>query len=110
MNIIGIKRVPNKTIQLASEIDGWLTNNEAELLYLIARRVSPEYSIVEIGSWKGHSTVCLGCGARDGEKAPVFAIDPHSGSPELKKMFGTSINTFDLFWKNIKNAKLENFI
>jgi predicted O-methyltransferase YrrM len=34
--------------------------------------------IVEIGSWKGKSTVCLGLGSRAGSSVPIYAIDPHA--------------------------------
>lgn len=107
---MGINRLSKKTIQIASAIGGWLTYKEAELLYSLAQQVSTKLVIVEIGSWKGRSTVCLGSGARDGKGARVYAIDPHTGSAEHKKMFGTSINTFNLFWDNIKNAGLDSFI
>jgi predicted O-methyltransferase YrrM len=34
--------------------------------------------IVEIGSWKGKSTICLGLGSQAGNGVPVYAIDPHT--------------------------------
>ena len=34
--------------------------------------------IVEIGSWKGKSTICLGLGSRAGVSVPIYAVDPHA--------------------------------
>ncbi len=92
-----------------SGIGGWLSEKEGVFLYEAAKKISAELAIVEIGSWKGRSTVCLGLGSRDGGKAKVYAIDPHTGSSEHKKMFGT-VDTFQEFLSNIKVAEVESAI
>jgi MMP 1-O-methyltransferase len=63
---------------LIADIPGWLTDEEGEALYELARSCSGEGVIVEIGSWKGKSTVCLGLGSKAGRSVPVYAIDPHA--------------------------------
>jgi MMP 1-O-methyltransferase len=63
---------------LIADIPGWLTDEEGEALYELARRCRGDGVIVEIGSWKGKSTVCLGLGSRAGASVPVYAIDPHA--------------------------------
>jgi predicted O-methyltransferase YrrM len=63
---------------LISDIPGWLTDEEGEALYELARACRGDGVIVEIGSWKGKSTVCLGLGSRAGNSVPVYAIDPHA--------------------------------
>lgn len=63
--------------RLASSIDGWLSRSEGHLLYELAARADAQGCIVEIGSWKGRSTVWLASGARAGHGARVIAIDPH---------------------------------
>ena len=50
--------------------------DEAILLYRLANEVS-DGCIVEVGSYRGRSTVALGRGSLDGSKAPVYAFDPH---------------------------------
>lgn len=57
-------------------IEGYLSADEAELLYRLATEVPKGGVIVEIGSYRGKSTVCLGLGAR-WAGAFVWAIDPH---------------------------------
>jgi hypothetical protein len=59
-----------------AEIDGWLTRDAAVLLYDLARRVT-DGCIVEVGSYRGRSTVVLARGAAAGRNPPVFAVEPH---------------------------------
>ncbi|MEK7534629.1 MAG: class I SAM-dependent methyltransferase [Patescibacteria group bacterium] len=95
-----------------SKIPGWLTQNEGTFLYKQAKKSSKKYAIVEIGSWKGKSTVCLGIGVKDGEGGKVYAIDPHKDTTEHKKWSGNSdeYDTYNIFLSNIKNAGIENSI
>jgi MMP 1-O-methyltransferase len=63
---------------LIADVPGWLTDEEGEALYDLAKRCSGRGVIVEIGSWKGKSTICLGLGSRAGDGVRIFAIDPHA--------------------------------
>jgi predicted O-methyltransferase YrrM len=63
---------------LIADIPGWLTDEEGEALYELARSCRGDGVIVEIGSWKGKSTVCLGLGSQAGRSVPIYAIDPHA--------------------------------
>ena len=60
------------------DIEGWLTSAQAARLDAAARAVRPGGRIVEIGSFRGRSTIVLARAAPDG--AEVVAIDPHLGS------------------------------
>ena len=56
-------------------IEGFLTRGEADTLRRLAKdAVDP---IVEIGSYKGRSTLALALGSFQGHRAPVYAVDPH---------------------------------
>jgi predicted O-methyltransferase YrrM len=63
---------------LIADVPGWLTDEEGEALYDLARACTGKGVIVEIGSWKGKSTICLGLGSRAGSSLPVYAVDPHA--------------------------------
>jgi predicted O-methyltransferase YrrM len=63
---------------LIADVPGWLTDEEGEALYDLARACTGKGVIVEIGSWKGKSTICLGLGSRAGLSLPVYAVDPHA--------------------------------
>lgn len=48
-----------------------------EMLYKLAREVRGG-CIVEVGSYRGRSAVALGRGSLDGQRVPVYAIEPHA--------------------------------
>jgi predicted O-methyltransferase YrrM len=63
---------------LIADVPGWLTDEEGEALYGLAKKCTGRGAIVEIGSWKGKSTICLGLGSLAGRGVRIFAIDPHA--------------------------------
>ena len=90
---------------LVERIPGLLTRKEASLLYVLARRCTGKGVIVEIGSWKGKSTACLGQGSRDGARVKVHAIDPFTGSSEHGDVY-----TFPEFQSNVKATGIESLV
>lgn len=99
---------------IAGDIPGWLDLDEAWTLWDLAKAVPKNGTIVEIGSFLGKSTVCLGDGSKHGNKAIVFTIDHHKGSPEHLKMTdwppGVPMNTFPQFRENIFRAELIDIV
>lgn len=79
-------------------VEGWLTDEEGEALYSLARACSGRGSIVEIGSFKGRSTICLAMGAKAGRNVRVFAVDTHWG-PRLEE-----------FEENIRRAGVDDVV
>nr|WP_300052914.1 class I SAM-dependent methyltransferase [uncultured Nocardioides sp.] len=72
--------------QVARDIDGWLTEDQARVLHDAARAVAPD-RVVEVGSHLGRSTVVLA-----GAGAEVTAIDPFPddwryGRPDTEQRF-----------------------
>jgi predicted O-methyltransferase YrrM len=67
-----------EVVESVGDIDGWLTPGQAAALYQAARRCPENGTIVEIGSFRGRSTVVLASAAPRG--ATVVAIDPHAGN------------------------------
>jgi predicted O-methyltransferase YrrM len=59
-------------------VEGWLTEGQARLLFETARAVPADGTIVEIGSFRGRSTIVLARGADP--SVEVVAIDPHAGN------------------------------
>jgi len=60
------------------EVPGFLLENEARFVGLLAACTPAEGLIVEIGSFKGRSTVMLASVAAHYGLGPVVAIDPHN--------------------------------
>ena len=65
------------TLNQVAATEGWLTLREATLLYRVARQIV-EGCIVEIGCYRGRSTVALGSAVLDKPNVIVYALDPHS--------------------------------
>ena len=65
-------------MELVADVDGWMTPGQASTLFDAARRCPPSGSIVEIGSFRGRSTIVLASAAPDGVQ--IVAIDPHAGN------------------------------
>jgi hypothetical protein len=57
-----------------SDVEGWLTEAQAARLAAAAARPRPDGAVVEIGSFRGRSTIVLARAA-----GAVVAIDPHAG-------------------------------
>jgi predicted O-methyltransferase YrrM len=64
-------------LDLVESIEGWRPRDQAELLVRLAERVDREHAIVEIGNYRGRSTVALALGAKLGNGAQVYSVDPH---------------------------------
>jgi len=65
-------------LALVLGIEGWLAREEIALLMACAARVPAAQAIVEVGNYRGRSTVALALGARRGQGARVYSIDPHA--------------------------------
>jgi predicted O-methyltransferase YrrM len=73
-------QAPQRTdpdLDLVESVEGWLAREEAGLLAELASRVARNQSVVEIGNYRGRSTVALALGATRGHGAQVYTIDPH---------------------------------
>jgi predicted O-methyltransferase YrrM len=60
------------------DVEGWLTDDQADLLRQSAQVLRAGEQIVEIGSFRGRSTIVLASSAADG--VAITAIDPHAGT------------------------------
>jgi predicted O-methyltransferase YrrM len=90
-------------------VDGWLNQPEGRLLYRLAKRCTGRGAIVEIGSWKGKSTIWLGHGSRAGCGQKIHAVDPHAGVIE-RGQTAVNVSTFDEFQRNIRTAGVHEVV
>ena len=60
-----------------TSVEGWLAPEEVEFLYRQAKKLENKGVIVEIGSYKGKSTICLAGGSEAGKSIKVYAVDPY---------------------------------
>lgn len=66
------------TLESLRNVEGWLTPDQARVLWERSREVAPGERIVEIGSFQGRSTIVLATAAAPGVE--IVAIDPHGGT------------------------------
>jgi hypothetical protein len=94
--------------QLSLKTPGFLAENEIRFLGILAACTPATGLIVEIGSFKGKSTVMLATIARKYGLGSVVAIDPHQGLSYLGPNVPQQSPTFDEFLSSIKSAGLES--
>ncbi|CAM3904541.1 MULTISPECIES: class I SAM-dependent methyltransferase [Bacillus cereus group] len=88
-------------LSIVDNIEGWLSNYEQFILLHLPGLVDHlSGSIVEIGSYKGKSTIALALGSLQisSKKRPIYAIDPFVVPP------------FQYFQENIEKHGLEKMI
>jgi len=102
------------------QIKGFLSADEAEALYHAAHEVGNLGPVLEIGSYCGKSTICLGLACRE-HKAVLYALDHHRGSeehqkgeffhdPDLYDNGEKKVDTFQEFRRNIDAAGLNDTV
>ena len=111
---VNVRRLQSELMALieeirASNIEGWLSPGEATFLYMAAQSCTGKGVIVEIGSWKGLSTTFLAKGSKAGKNMKVYAIDPHTGSPEQKAEY-PNLDTFDDFKSNMHDLEIDDIV
>lgn len=82
------------------ELPGMLTCAEVDCLYRLGQFNERDGAIVEIGTWKGKSTVALALGAAKVHDGKIYAVDPHAVLPEE----GYFVDTRNAFLSNLELA------
>ncbi len=67
-----------ETLADLTEVEGWLSDDQAQRLWDRAGELEPPATIVEIGSYRGRSASVLARASDPGVE--VVAIDPHAGN------------------------------
>jgi len=87
-------------------VDGWMSPDQAAALYDAAAACHDGDQIVEIGSFRGRSTIVLASAANGG--VAVVAIDPHAGNDrgpqEIDGYVDEAAVDHDVFNRNLADA------
>ena len=99
------KRVVKNIID---KVDGLISQDEGEFLYNMAKDCKGEKgAIVEIGSYKGRSAICLGKGSKAGSQVKIYAIDPHKDLPiHITKV----PDTYEVLMSNIQFTGVSDIV
>jgi predicted O-methyltransferase YrrM len=91
---------------LVADVDGWMSPGQASTLYDSATRCPAGGSIVEIGSFRGRSTIVLASAAAP--DVEVIAIDPHAGNDRGPQEFdgyaAEAADDHEVFLDNLERA------
>ena len=94
------------TLADVADVEGWMTDGQARLLWDSARRVDAGGRIVEIGSFRGRSMVVLARAAAP--DVELVAIDPHAGNDrgpqEIDGFVDEAAEDHDVFNANLEKA------
>jgi predicted O-methyltransferase YrrM len=113
---IGFPPYPfDRAWSFAAQVTGWLTRDEAELLYRLSTAASRLGRVVELGSYCGRSTIMLAAGLAEASSEPLVCVDTFRGSAENqpgKRHFRPEtlvdgiVNTYPAFIRNLQHAGL----
>jgi len=103
-----LESVLGEAWEVTRGVPGHLMENEARFLGLLAACVPAKGAIVEIGSFKGRSTVMLGKVASHYGCGPIVSIDPHDSPILLDRDANPKASSYDDFQSNVRGAGLSN--
>ena len=99
----------SEALGAVEKVDGWMTDDQARRLWDRAVGLRPGAQIVEIGSFRGRSTVILASAAPVG--VDVFAVDPHAGNDrgpqEIEGYEEAAAVDHDVFHENLRSAGVD---
>jgi hypothetical protein len=105
-----LKKVIDEAWEATKLVPGYLLENEAKFLGVLAAIIPAAGAIVEIGSYRGRSTVMLAKVAAHYGVGPIVAIDPHN-SPILVNPDGSnSKSSYEDFLHSIRQAGIEQYV
>ena len=105
-----VKEVVERALQLSRGVSGFLGDHEARFLGMLAACAPAQGTIVEIGSYKGKSTVLLASVAAHYGLGPVVAIDPHTSPSTTDPGLAPGGSSFEEFAGALHSAKLEEHV
>jgi predicted O-methyltransferase YrrM len=93
-----------------ADVEGWMSPGQASTLYDAARRCPAAGTIVEIGSFRGRSTIVLASAAAP--DVSVIAIDPHAGNDrgpqEIDGYAEAAADDHAVFVANLERAEVSD--
>ncbi len=106
------RRTFEEAVAAVDGIAGWMTPGQARQLYDAASAVRSGGRIVEIGSFRGRSTVVIASAIAPG--VSLFAIDPHAGNDrgpqEIDGYAAAAATDHEVFLANLEHAQVDDLV
>src|SRR5438477_2932995 len=106
-------------ILCSRQIQGWLSDAEANTLFDLARQHTPSRKavIVELGSWKGKSSIMLAAGLLGKQDPRLFCVDPFGEDENVgyqEKFYANLVprkkTIQDVFRTNVRRSGVDHLI
>ena len=119
--IMEIRRTYPRTwrlILMDRQIQGWLSDAEADGLFRLASDFAPsdDAVAVELGSWKGKSSVMLASGLKGKRNARLFCVDPFGidESAEYQEQYYAELlrdgDVAEIFRRNVETFGVSSIV
>ncbi len=105
-----LEAVLNDAWEATRKVPGHLSEKEARFLGLLAACVPAKGTTVEIGSFKGRSTVMLAKVASHYSYGPVVAIDPHNSPILFDHKSNPEASSYQDFLNNVHGAGVSEHV
>ena len=102
-----VNDVLERALKLAHGVPGFLGDDEARFLAMLAACTPADGLLVEIGSFKGKSTVLLGSVAAHCGLGRIVAIDPHTSPSPTDPGLPPGASSFEEFRVALRSKNLE---
>jgi predicted O-methyltransferase YrrM len=102
--------------QAIEGVEGWLSRREVEFLTLLAARPTADGDVLEIGSFRGRSTIALAIGMQhsetldDSSGSQLVAVDPMLDDDPLLRCPGAAGSARRQFDANLSRARVREFV
>lgn len=104
----GFNEFTEKLLLEMESVEGYLAPNEIRFLALLGACPTARGDILEIGSFKGKSTIILAKAAALADGATVNAVDPMTAPCETDPTLGTQDSSLEDFKRNVVTAGVED--
>jgi predicted O-methyltransferase YrrM len=104
-----VETIVQRCVELMRPVPGWLDDSEARFLALALVASPAEGANLEIGSFKGRSTVVLGSASKQFGLGKIVAVDPHMAET-IPDDAVRNRSSFEDFLETIRTSGLEDVI